>query len=133
MEDRVVGLWSLEPAPAGERETERKPQPVRKHEAGRTWYRSDRVFCSNGAWYFHTREGVDVGPYSTQFDAEIEADVLMQRLRQAPIERYNELIRSHVLDAECTSGTLNSAAFTDYVVETGGIELLRKESQTSGA
>jgi hypothetical protein len=102
---------------------------VRRNEPPKTWYRGDRVFRSDGSWYFHTREGVDVGPFSCQFDAELEADMLITRLRQAPQERVHEIIRSHLLDVESGAGALNSPAFTDYLVESGGIELLRKESQ----
>lgn len=55
---------------------------VRSNEQPRTWFRSERVFLSNGKWYFHTREGVDVGPYDTQFEAEIEAGMLKELLRE---------------------------------------------------
>ena len=33
----------------------------RDNETERTWFRSDRVFVTNGQWYFHTREGIDRG------------------------------------------------------------------------
>ena len=46
---------------------------ARQNEETRTWFRSDRVFLSDGKWFFHTREGVDLGPYESQFEAEIEA------------------------------------------------------------
>jgi hypothetical protein len=39
------------------------------------------VFLSDGKWYFHTREGVDVGPYDSQFEAEIEAGMLRELMR----------------------------------------------------
>ncbi|MEZ5559489.1 MAG: DUF6316 family protein [Pseudomonadales bacterium] len=53
----------------------------RSEELPRTWFRSERVFLSDGRWYFHTREGVDVGPYDSQFEAEIEAGMLKELLR----------------------------------------------------
>lgn len=36
-------------------------------------FRSDRIFNANGEWYFHTREGTDVGPYASRSEAEEEA------------------------------------------------------------
>ena len=57
----------------------------RKHEAPRQWCRSTRVYCEPGrcdVWYFQTREGVDVGPYLSQFAAEVEASLLKELLAQ---------------------------------------------------
>jgi hypothetical protein len=77
----------------------------RRHEAPRIWFRSERMFLSDGKWYFHTREGVDVGPYDSQFEAEIEAGMLKELLRNrcgshccdsiAPLS----VIREFVLDS----------------------------------
>jgi hypothetical protein len=33
-------------------------------------FRTDRFFCQDGAWYFHTREGTVEGPYATRKSAE---------------------------------------------------------------
>lgn len=70
---------------------------VRSNEQPRTWFRSDRVFLSNGQWYFHTREGVDVGPYDTQFEAEIEAGMLKELLRER-LGTHEGLCGEHALD-----------------------------------
>lgn len=75
-------------------------QAARDNEQPKTWFRSERVFLSNGKWYFHTREGVDVGPYDSQFEAEIEAGMLKELLRdregrQQPLS----VIREFVLDS----------------------------------
>jgi hypothetical protein len=51
---------------------------ARAGERRHTGNRSERVFTSNGQWYFRTREGVDVGPYESQFEAEIEAAILKE-------------------------------------------------------
>lgn len=73
---------------------------VRLNERPRTWFRSERVFLSNGRWYFHTREGVDVGPYDSQFEAEIEAGMLKELLRErADAEGPLNVIREFVLDS----------------------------------
>ncbi len=42
----------------------------RKGEADKLWYRSDRYFKANGAWYFTTREQIDIGPFGTIQSAE---------------------------------------------------------------
>lgn len=73
---------------------------VRLNERPRTWFRSERVFLSDGRWYFHTREGVDVGPYDSQFEAEIEAGMLKELLRErAAAEGPLNVIREFVLDS----------------------------------
>ena len=36
------------------------------------YFRSDRVFCVEGEWFFATREGKDQGPYTTRTEAERE-------------------------------------------------------------
>lgn len=33
-------------------------------------FRSDRFFCVNSSWYFATREGVSIGPFSTKAEAQ---------------------------------------------------------------
>lgn len=37
---------------------------------GRLPPRSDRMFHENGLWYFHTREGRDIGPFRYRHEAE---------------------------------------------------------------
>lgn len=73
---------------------------ARQDETPRTWFRSERVFLSNGQWYFHTREGVDVGPYDSQFEAEIEAGMLKELLRERTAgDDSLDVIREFVLDS----------------------------------
>lgn len=52
----------------------------RRDEAPRTWFRSERVFRSNGEWFIHTREGIAVGPYTDKFAADVDAEVLKSLL-----------------------------------------------------
>lgn len=33
---------------------------------GKRYFRSERLFVSNGLWYFATREGVDQGPFRSR-------------------------------------------------------------------
>jgi hypothetical protein len=42
---------------------------VRKGEAEKHWFRSDRFFKVGNDWFFTTRENRDVGPYTTQPEA----------------------------------------------------------------
>lgn len=78
---------------------------VRCNEQPKTWFRSERVFLSAGQWYFHTREGIDVGPYDSQFEAEIEAGMLKQMLRESADDAAGaadgalRVIREFVLDS----------------------------------
>ena len=103
-----------------------RAEAVRVGETPRLWFRANRAFQLNGEWYFTTREGIDVGPYATQFDAELEAGLLAQKLKQTPSEEVSEVIRSHALEADMAAGTMNSAAFTDYLEASGGTEILQE-------
>ncbi len=33
-------------------------------------FRPNRFFRESGRWYYHTREGIDEGPFSTRLEAE---------------------------------------------------------------
>lgn len=81
----------------------------RNKEQERVWFRSERVFLSGGShWYFQTREGVDVGPYESQFEAEIEAGLLKELLQECPDERaVRGAIREFVLDSYAMGRPLN--------------------------
>ena len=66
----------------------------------RLWFRSARVFASQGRWYFHTREGIDMGPYDTQFAAEVEAEMLKSLLlEQSSGADGRQVIREFLLDS----------------------------------
>ncbi len=82
---------------------------ARHNEKPRTWFRSDRVFLSDGQWFFHTREGVDVGPYDSQFEAEIEAGMLKELLRERGAGGTGSMavIREFVLDSYAMGRPLN--------------------------
>ncbi|TDJ24316.1 MAG: hypothetical protein E2O54_05625 [Gammaproteobacteria bacterium] len=58
----------------------------RTKEEKRTWFRAERIFNCNGEWYFHTREGIDVGPYDSQLEADIEAAMLRELIRHASVQ-----------------------------------------------
>ena len=72
----------------------------RNKEEPRMWFRSERVFSVDGQWFFHTREGVDVGPYESQFEAEIEAGMLKELMREtAKGDNSLSVIREFVLES----------------------------------
>ena len=94
----------------------------RKDEPPKTWFRSDRVFRSDGQWFFHTREGIAVGPYKTRFEAEIDAGMLKSQLMDAEPGKAKSIIREFMLYADTVPAEpaeLTDSAFTDYVVEEG--------------
>lgn len=115
----------IDDTPRLELEDIKSSAKVRRGENDRTWYRSDRVFRCNGQWYFHTREGFHVGPFKTQFDAEVEAGLLIKKLRDVGSDQVSQVIREHMLDSQGGSELLRTEEFTDYLVEVGGVELLR--------
>jgi hypothetical protein len=85
-------------------------------ERPRTWFRSDRFFRSNDQWYFRTREGIDVGPFLTEFDAQIEASILKSLLRERPLDA-GLVIRELLLEARTTSPDL--VDFSGSVAQAG--------------
>lgn len=62
---------------------------VRKGEADRHWFRSDRFFIVNGEWFFQTREGLMEGPFSSIREAEME---LMLYLRHAEDALFGKVV-----------------------------------------
>lgn len=91
----------------------------RRHETTKTWFRSDRFFRSDEKWYFHTREGICVGPYRTRFEAEVDAGMLLSILRDTPAEDTRRAIRNFLLGSGGDLDYLNDPAFTSYLTEEG--------------
>ena len=91
---------------------------ARKDEAPRTWFRSERVFLNDGKWFFHTREGIDVGPYESQFEADIEAGMLKERLSQQCLDGGGSLpvIRDFVLESYAMGRPLQPR-FSDHLTD----------------
>jgi len=93
---------------------------LRKDEDPRLWYRSERIFRSDGRWYFHTREGIAVGPYVSQFEAEVESSLLTKRLRKEDDrETMVRIIQEFVWESVSLPTSLDNGFFTDYLVEEG--------------
>ncbi len=54
----------------------------RSGEQPRLRFRGKRVYRAEGKWYFYTREDISVGPYLTLFEAEVEASILSNILKE---------------------------------------------------
>jgi hypothetical protein len=80
----------------------------RRNEQKQTWFRSDRVFNCNGQWYFHTREGIDVGPYDSHLEAEIESGLLRELIRSAAVSGDTlQVLREFILESFALGRPLN--------------------------
>lgn len=86
---------------------ETRPVRSRLGERALRWFRRERVFASGGSWYFRTREGIDVGPYGSRFEAEIEADILIARLDHEASLPSLMVIRAFLLDSVVEPGRKN--------------------------
>lgn len=53
----------------------------REGEAEKHWYRSDRFFTANGAWFFTTRENIDIGPFGSQSSAKQGLDLFIRNIQ----------------------------------------------------
>jgi hypothetical protein len=99
---------------------------IRANEQPRTWFRSERFFRCNELWYFHTREGLAVGPYRTRFEAEVDAGLLMATLRDTPAELARRAIRDFLMNSGGDLDMVNDPEFTSYLTEEGSRALKRR-------
>ena len=67
-------------------DAEKKTEKVRRGEESKTWYRTDRIYENDGTWFFATREKIDVGPYTSLNEAEIDVQVLIASLKSIKSE-----------------------------------------------
>lgn len=100
----------------------------RRNEPQKTWFRSDRYFRSDDQWYFHTREGIAVGPYRTRFEAEADAGLLLSQLRDTPSEYALTAIRDFLMNSGGELDYVNDPAFTSYLTQEGCLTLREKAS-----
>ena len=98
----------------------------RQNEEPKTWFRSERFFRSDDKWYFYTREGITVGPYRTQFEAEVDAGMLKARLKDAPETMALSTIREFVMNCDSDQDYINDPAFTSYLTDEGTSVLRQK-------
>ncbi len=98
----------------------------RDNESHRVWFRTARVFRENGDWYFSTREAIDVGPYRTELEAQVEADILKNMLRKASVEESRKVIREFMFDSQGLkqqSNACRQSELTDYVISESATNL----------
>jgi len=77
----------------------------------RHWFRSDRFFTSDGAWFFTTRENANFGPFTRFPDAQ-------QSLRRyLETQRSVQRVRGHVpaLDPDDTFDANSVAALAEHI------------------
>ena len=72
----------------------------RKNERSGHWFRSERLFSVDGFWYFSTREGVEMGPYETRRDAQIEAGLLRELLMGTPPGLATRTVQEFIADGQ---------------------------------
>ncbi len=77
--------------------------------------RTNRLLETSEGWFFRTREGIEVGPYPTEFDAELGASLLVTYLAQLePGSDYLTNIRAYMADpAHSPSGSGGKAESVD--------------------
>jgi hypothetical protein len=51
-------------------------------ERRRLYFRSLRVYMRDGDWFVRTRERVELGPFRSRFEAEVEAELVVDMLEQ---------------------------------------------------
>jgi hypothetical protein len=80
----------------------------RRDDKSKTWFRADRVFHTDEKWYFHTREGIDVGPYESQLEAEIEASMLKELIKNSNLRGDSlAVLRDFILESFTLGRPLN--------------------------
>ena len=89
----------------------------RRNEEAKVWFRSERVIMlAEDSWYVQTREGVDIGPYDTRFEAEIEGELLVELLKKATSEqKAMETLRDFIVDGYAMGHRLNPVYVEDLV------------------
>jgi hypothetical protein len=73
--------------------------PSRAGEPDTTRFRSSLVFPAHGKYFFSTREGVDVGPFETREDAQLNstrlrlilASITEPTLAETVVRRYTDI------------------------------------------
>ncbi len=67
---------------------------VRRNEEEKTYFRSERFYCIDLHWYFATRENLEMGPYYSKADAEVELMFYVRNLNEGGIFADMELINA---------------------------------------
>lgn len=55
----------------------------RNGEPEKSHFRSERFYCADSEWYFSTREGDEMGPFSLRADAEAELTLFLRHTMES--------------------------------------------------
>ena len=81
-------------------------------EGEKTYFRTERLFMSDGQYWFATREGIDQGPFATVGDAEAALRHYIQT------QRTMERMRSRMRGATDTTLTHDDVAHIARTIRT---------------
>lgn len=57
----------------------------REGETAATHLRTTRYYCISGQWFFSTRENLQVGPFQSQDDAQVQLMLFLRHLGEGGI------------------------------------------------
>ena len=63
---------------------------------GRSGFRTVRFVLTNGAWYFATREGIDIGPFNSRHSAVRACDRLVDQLSRSGGTNARKIVENFV-------------------------------------
>ena len=104
----------------------------RRHDSkpGSGVVRTTRFIETEEGWFFRTREGIMLGPYDEQFDAEISASLLIARLAQLePGADAAPTIQRFTTDP-ANAPLVNASATPDEPVDLGRIKRRHRIQQS---
>ena len=88
---------------------------VRSGELVSSWARSDRFFQLDGAWYFSTREGANIGPHHSLDAAKRNAQALIAKLIIAKDQgEAIQVIESHRTDTQMDPSNIRFAGVRQF-------------------
>lgn len=92
--------------------------------------RTTRFVETDEGWYFRTREGVMLGPYAEQFDAEISASLLIARLAQLDPEADATSTIQRFITDPANAPLVNQSSMPAEPVDLGRIKRRHKIRQS---
>lgn len=68
----------------------------RAGETSKKWFRSSRIYCVDGKWFFTTREGDNMGPFVSRHQAEKEVVVFISSMKKDGLVAANFFSRERI-------------------------------------
>ncbi|MFM8356484.1 MAG: DUF6316 family protein [Gammaproteobacteria bacterium] len=87
---------------------------TRHDEPPRLRFRSERFFRTTEGWFFQTREGFNIGPYTLLQQARTDAESLIARLKATPAADARAVIEDFIQHRGWDLDTLHDPAFGRY-------------------